>query len=185
MRNLGIFCRRNPRFCTISVVVALCALVQNVAMASTPTRPPVDESANSIIVPLHLVTQSGLGPFDGGGLPSPAGCVVSIEDAHSARSVVNSAKVNAKLQCNYPVAALSLSVTLWKLHAFGLGEVQASVPAANTGYKLLENNGTFKECTNNKNTTWYGTATADSLEGGEHYEAMVRSPHNAQLTCGT
>ena len=62
---------------------------------------------------------------------------MSIEDAHIARSVVNSVKVNAKLQCNYRVAELSLSVTLWKLHALGLGEVQASTPSHTRGDKLL------------------------------------------------
>jgi hypothetical protein len=94
-------------------------------------------------------------------------------------------KVNAKVTCNYRVSELSLSVTLWKLHAFGLGEVQASTPAANKGNKILENYGTFKECTNSKSTTWYGTATADSLENGELYQAMIRSAHNAQIECGT
>ena len=185
MRRLTPRCSAIRKSPVVTIAMVLCALVQNVAMASTSSRSTVDTSATSVLVPLRLVTRNDLAQSDAVGAPSPAGCSVSIEDAHIARSVVNSVKVNAKLQCNYRVAELSLSVTLWKVHALGLGEVQASTPSHTRGDKLLENNGTFRECTNSKDTTWYGTATADSIEDGQQYEAMVRSLHNATLACGT
>jgi hypothetical protein len=117
---------------------------------------------------------------------SPAGCVASIDDAHIAASVANAVKVNARITCRRAVQALALRVNLYKKHFFGLlNSLQASTTTSNAGRSSLQNQGTFRHCTNHKSTKWFGTAQAASLEGGVVYTASVVSPHVRTLNCGT
>ena len=117
---------------------------------------------------------------------SPAGCVAQIDDAHIAASVANAVKVNARITCRRPVAELALRVNLYKKHFFGLlNSLQASTVTSDAGRASLQNQNTFRRCTNHKSTKWFGAAQAASLEGGVVYTAFVVSPHVRSLNCGT
>ena len=117
---------------------------------------------------------------------SPAGCVARIDDAHIATSVPGAVKVNASITCARPVQSLLLQVNLYKKIFFGLlSSLQATTTASNAGRASLQNQNTFRRCTNRKSTDWFGTAFARSIEGGTAYSARVRSPHTRTLNCGT
>lgn len=157
-----------------------------------PESPAADAAAetsaeSSVEVPL-VAEGAGSGPAASAApdAVSPAGCVARVDDAHVAASVANAVKVNARVTCKRSVQALALRVNLYKKHFFGLlNSLQASTTTSNSGRSSLQNQGTFKHCTNKKSTKWFGTAQAASLEGGKVYTASVVSPHVRTLNCGT
>jgi hypothetical protein len=160
--------------------------------AVSPVVPPeaaADASAATaarVTVPLVAERAGGAAASAAPDAVSPAGCVASIDDAHIATSVANAVKVNARIICQRAVQALALRVNLYKKHFFGLlNSLQASTTTSNTGRSSLQNQGTFRHCTNHNSTKWFGTAQAASLEGGVVYTASVVSPHLRTLNCGT
>ena len=164
-----------------------------VAPQVSPAVPPdtaAEASAASAQISTVPLIAEGAGEAgmraDAAGAVSPAGCVVSIDDAHIAASIANAVKVNARITCRRAVEALALRVNLYKKHFFGLlNSLQASTTTSNAGRSSLHNQGTFRHCTNRKSTKWFGTAQAASLEGGVVYRAAVVSPHVVSLNCGT
>jgi hypothetical protein len=143
-------------------------------------------TATSASVPLVAERAGGAAASAAPDAVSPAGCVASIDDAHIATSVANAVKVNARITCRRAVQALALQVNLYKKHFFGLlNSLQASTTTSNAGRSSLQNQGTFRHCSNHKSTKWFGTALAASLEGGVVYRAFVVSPHVVSLNCGT
>ena len=162
------------------------------APAVSPVVPPdaaadaSDATAARVTVPLVAERAGGATASAASDAVSPAGCVASIDDAHIATSIANAVKVNARITCRRAVQALALRVDLYKKHFFGLlNSLQASTTTSNTGRASLQNQGTFRHCTNHKSTKWFGTAQAASLEGGVVYTASVVSPHVRTLNCGT
>jgi hypothetical protein len=162
------------------------------APAVSPVVPPdaaEDASAATaarVTVPLVAERAGGATASAASDAVSPAGCVASIDDAHIATSIANAVKVNARITCRRAVQALALRVNLYKKHFFGLlNSLQASTTTSNAGRASLQNQGTFRHCTNHKSTKWFGTAQAASLEGGVVYTASVVSPHVRTLNCGT
>ncbi len=174
----------------------------SLAVPTAPSRTPAPPAANSATSP----TEESTAPLQslGSGASSqnlssspvvpdaaignPAGCYVTIDDAHIASSIktFRAVKVNARIQCRVPVQALALEVNLYKKHIFNLlGELQATSLTDNTGRSTLSNQQTFRKCTNNKATEWYGQATALAEEGGQVYSRVVTSPHTRTLNCGT
>jgi hypothetical protein len=158
----------------------------------SPVVPPdagVDSSVGgvtSVSVPLVAERAGAAAANAAPDAVSPAGCVASIDDAHMAQSVANAVKVNARITCRRVVQALVLRVNLYKKHFFGLlNSLQASTTSSNAGRAMLQNQGTFRNCTNRKSTKWFGTAQAASLESGIVYTADVVSPHVVTLNCGT
>jgi hypothetical protein len=152
---------------------------------TTADAPAVGEQGSTV----PLVAEPAGGARTDAAAPaavSPAGCVASIDDAHIAASVANAVKVNARITCRRAVQALALRVNLYKKHFFGLlNSLQASTTTSNAGRASLQNQRTFRHCTNRKSTKWFGTAQAASLEGGVVYRAAVVSPHVVSLNCGT
>ena len=144
-----------------------------------------DEQTISVPLRAERAGEADLSP-DVADAVSPAGCVAQIDDAHIATSVANAVKVNARITCRRAVQALALRVNLYKKHFFGLlNSLQASTVTSNAGRASLQNQNTFRHCTNHKSTKWFGTAQAASLEGGVVYTASVVSPHVRSLNCGT
>lgn len=149
------------------------------------------ETASAVFLPVPSSASPGTGtrPLPAN-LGNPAGCVLRIADAHIStyygRKGVKAVKVNADIRCRYPVQAMALEVNLYKLNFFNLiADLQASTVVYAFNKASVQNQGTYRVCTNSKSTEWFGTAYGLAEEGGRLYEAEVRSPHTRTLNCGT
>ena len=112
---------------------------------------------------------------------SPANCLIKyVDNPHFSDSVKGAVKVNARAQCDRPVAENDLSVTLF---GDNMREITETVEKS-TGKAFVENKGTYVHCKNNTEThTFQGAAMGTSWEDGKPYVQFLFG-NKVQLNCG-
>lgn len=163
-----------------SMLGATVVIVAPSQASAATTTPAVTAGTSWIAAPLHLSTSSG------GAAPAVTpGCVVHIDDAHISTSTPTHVKVTAYIQCTLTVVTMNIYVTLWKT-GFFVTYLQDSTHKTKASGTRLTDKTTKKKCTNRTQySTFYGKAVGSVVYAGRVYTNSVRSPHNANLLCGT
>ncbi len=127
------------------------------------------------------------------GVPDPAGCLVRIDYAHIADSVpekngFGAVKVNAYMDCQEPVEAVIMTVSLWKTGMFW-DDIQRTTTNGTMWTQDWENENTWVRCTNHKGTTYYGRVSVllEEVVNGqsELYGTSGQGALNYINNCGT
>jgi hypothetical protein len=97
---------------------------------------------------------------------------------------IRAVKINAAISCRRVSMNLVLHVTLWKTGLVFPHKVAGPTTARAAKGNLLKNQMTWKQCKNNKKTTYYGTAAGSVVFQGVTYTNSLQSG-KATLACGT
>lgn len=139
-------------------------------------------------IPLQLTPVPGQKTSVSPDAISPSGCYVQVDNAHISQYYLNlgirAAKVNAFIQCNFPVSNMTLQVQLYKTGALW-DYLQASTQTSSPSGTYLGDTGTWVKCTSLTQSSFYGVAEASVLDGGTYYSGTVESPSITSLACGT
>lgn len=123
-----------------------------------------------------------------------ASCRIEIGNAHLSTHLreargFNAVKVNAVSICNVPQSNVKLTVQIYKVGLFRdyLISEKYTNPLRPTSSGLrVENQGTFKRCTSNRKSSFYGVAFAEATIAGQKFAAPpARSLRIVPLDCGT
>jgi hypothetical protein len=130
---------------------------------------------------------SSQGPI--GGI-NPAYCMLRIEQAHLSTYLANNAsiqavKVNASIDgCEFPVSDMSIKVTLIK-RGFIFNHKQKETTKVEAVGDILVDQDTWRGCSNNKESTFFGIAEGRIRIGDHIYSQEVASDQAVSLPCGT
>lgn len=123
-----------------------------------------------------------------------ASCRIEVGNAHLSTHLKEAkgfiaVKVNARSICNVPQSDVKLTVQIYKVGHFRdhLISEKSTNPLhpTSSGFRV-ENEETFKRCSPNKKSSFYGVAFAGAVIAGHKSTAPpARSPRIVPLDCGT
>ena len=123
-----------------------------------------------------------------------ASCRIEIDNAHLSTHFketmgVKAVKVNAQSICNVTQSEVKLTVQIYKVGSFRdyLISEKSTNPLRPTSFGTrVENQETFKRCSSNKKSSFYGVAFSEAIIAGQKFAAPpARSPKIVSLQCGT
>lgn len=123
-----------------------------------------------------------------------ASCRIEIGNAHVSTHFkkvmgIKTVKVNAESICNVTQSNVRLTVQIYKVGFFRdyLISERSTDPLRPTSYGTrVKNQETFRRCTSNRKSSFYGIAFSEAIIAGQKSAApLVRSPKIVSLQCGT
>lgn len=123
-----------------------------------------------------------------------ASCRIEIGNAHVSTHIkevmgIKAVKVNAESICNVTQSNVRLTVQIYKVGYFRdyLISERSTNPLRPTSYGTrVKNQETFRRCTSNRKSSFYGIAFSEAIIAGQKSAAPpTRSPKIVSLQCGT
>ena len=123
-----------------------------------------------------------------------ASCRIEIDNAHLSTHFkeamgVKAVKVSARSICNVTQSNIKLTVQIYKVGFFRdyLISEKSTDPLRPTSYGTrVRNQETFRSCTSNRKSSFYGIAFSEAIIAGQKSAAPpTQSPKIVSLLCGT
>jgi hypothetical protein len=139
------------------------------------TRAGTGKASSAVNPKCHLFFMDANGNPGGG-----AHISTFLWNKHKIRAV----KINARIKCQRVSINLFLQVTLWKTGLLFPHKVAGPTTATAAKGSDIKNQKTWRQCNNNANSTYYGTAFGSVVIQGVLYAGSLMSK-KAPLACGT